>query len=130
LRTIEGRKALPLTPRAFETLIRLATAHAKIRVAEKVSVKDAKAAIGLLRFAIFGEPEAPGKKKKKKRGASQIPAESSEDEDESIPKKRSRRKKEAGPKQGEPEVEAEAEVEAVDEQPDGEVSQEHVQMIR
>jgi DNA replicative helicase MCM subunit Mcm2 (Cdc46/Mcm family) len=62
LRTIEGRKSLPLTPRAFETLIRLATAHAKIRLADVVAEEDARAAIRLLRFAIFGESEKPAQK--------------------------------------------------------------------
>jgi DNA replication licensing factor MCM3 len=63
LRTVEGRKALPLTPRAFETLIRLATAHAKIRMAQEVGEEDARVAIGLLRYAIFGEAAAPERRR-------------------------------------------------------------------
>ncbi|KAK8881299.1 hypothetical protein M9Y10_004034 [Tritrichomonas musculus] len=57
LRSVSNRKTQPITPRAFETLIRLATALAKLKLSKKVTVKDAEEAIALLRFAIYGESE-------------------------------------------------------------------------
>jgi DNA replication licensing factor MCM3 len=44
-----------LTARTLETLIRLATAHAKARLSPKVQVGDAKAAEEIMRFALFKE---------------------------------------------------------------------------
>jgi DNA replication licensing factor MCM3 len=87
LRTIEGRKSLPLTPRAFETLIRLATANAKLRLSDTVTEEDSQAAISLVRYAIFGEVEGPAKKARK----ATAPPESSEatsESEEYTPKRR------------------------------------------
>lgn len=49
------RKTSPLTARTLETLIRLATAHAKARLSTKVEEGDAEAAEEILRFALFKE---------------------------------------------------------------------------
>jgi DNA replication licensing factor MCM3 len=57
----------PLTARTLETLIRLATAHAKARLSAKVQEKDARAAEALLRFALFKEVAKRPKKNKKRR---------------------------------------------------------------
>lgn len=55
---MESTKTLPVTARCLETLIRLATAHAKCRL-DKVSVteEDAVVAVELLRFALFNQAE-------------------------------------------------------------------------
>lgn len=101
LRTIEGRKTQPVTARAFETLLRLATAHAKVRLANQVTVKDAKEAIKLLHYAIFGDVEKAKKKGRKKK------VDSDEEGDDYKPKKtRTSRRKKSQPSQ-EPQEEAE-----------------------
>ena len=54
----------PVTARALETLIRLATAHAKARLSNTVDAKDAEVAIQLVQFAYFKKVL----EKEKKRG--------------------------------------------------------------
>lgn len=49
------RRTSPMTARTLETLIRLATAHAKARLSNSVVLEDAKAAEAILRFALFKE---------------------------------------------------------------------------
>jgi DNA replication licensing factor MCM3 len=55
----------PLTARTLETLIRLATAHAKARLASKVEERDARQAEEIMRFALF--KEVPKRQRRKKR---------------------------------------------------------------
>ena len=65
---LEGnqRKTSPMTARTLETLIRLATAHAKARLSHKVEEKDAEAAESILRFALFKEVVEDDRKKRRK----------------------------------------------------------------
>ncbi|RID60475.1 hypothetical protein BRARA_F03629 [Brassica rapa] len=44
---------LPITARTLETIIRLATAHAKLKLSRKVTKTDAEAALKLMNFAIY-----------------------------------------------------------------------------
>ena len=77
------KKTSPLTPRTLETLIRLATAHAKSRLSTKVEERDAEAAEEILRFALFKEVlkiSRSNKRRKTARG-SRSPA-SDEDSDD------------------------------------------------
>ncbi|KAK9476150.1 MCM2/3/5 family-domain-containing protein [Lipomyces japonicus] len=60
------RKTSPITARTLETLIRLATAHAKSRLSNAVERKDAVAAVEILRFALFKEVTKTVRRKKQK----------------------------------------------------------------
>ncbi|KAL1748438.1 MCM2/3/5 family-domain-containing protein [Schizophyllum fasciatum] len=64
---LEGnrKKTSPLTARTLETLIRLATAHAKARLSTKVEEADAQQAETIMRFALF--KEVPKRERRKKR---------------------------------------------------------------
>lgn len=61
------KKTSPLTPRTLETLIRLATAHAKARLSTKVEERDAEAAEEILRFALFKEVLKHSKSNKRRK---------------------------------------------------------------
>lgn len=60
------RKTSPLTARTLETLIRLATAHAKARLSSRVDAIDAEQAEKILRFALFKEVVEEGRRKRRK----------------------------------------------------------------
>ncbi|KAH9897259.1 MCM-domain-containing protein [Xylariomycetidae sp. FL2044] len=61
------RRTSPLTVRSLETLIRLATAHAKSRLSNRVEERDALAAEAILRFALFKEVIEDESRKKRRR---------------------------------------------------------------
>lgn len=65
---LEGnqRKTSPMTARTLETLIRLATAHAKARLCHRVEERDAEAAEAILRYALFKEVIEDERKKRRK----------------------------------------------------------------
>ncbi|KAF2101499.1 DNA replication licensing factor MCM3 [Rhizodiscina lignyota] len=65
---LEGnqRRTSPMTARTLETLIRLATAHAKARLSNRVETKDAEVAEGILRFALFKEVVEDERRKRRK----------------------------------------------------------------
>ena len=65
---LEGnqRRTSPMTARTLETLIRLATAHAKARLSQRVEEKDAEVAEGILRFALFKEVVEKERRKRRK----------------------------------------------------------------
>jgi len=76
----------PVTPRALETLIRLATAHAKARLSRTVEAEDAGAAIEMVSYAYFKKVM---ERKKKKKG-DESDDETEDDEEVSEPRKRKR----------------------------------------
>lgn len=61
------RRTSPLTVRTLETIIRLATAHAKSRLSSRVEERDAAAAEGILRFALFKEVVEDESRKKRRK---------------------------------------------------------------
>lgn len=65
---LEGnqRRTSPMTARTLETLIRLATAHAKARLSNRVETKDAEVAEGILRFALFKEVVEDERRKRRR----------------------------------------------------------------
>jgi DNA replication licensing factor MCM3 len=71
----------PLTARTLETLIRLATAHAKARLSPKVQVVDAKAAEEIMRFALFKEVLKRQRRKKRKLNSGAAAGANSKDGD-------------------------------------------------
>jgi DNA replication licensing factor MCM3 len=55
MRAKSGTRNLPVTARTLETIIRVATAHAKARIADSVEVRDVDVATELINFCLFHE---------------------------------------------------------------------------
>lgn len=53
----EKTRVMPVTVRTLESLIRLATAHAKCRLSEKVEEKDCQVAESLMKYTLFPHDE-------------------------------------------------------------------------
>jgi DNA replication licensing factor MCM3 len=71
-----------LTARTLETLIRLATAHAKARLSPKVEERDASAAEDILRYALFKDVVKRQRRKKRKLNHGGASTPHGEDDDE------------------------------------------------
>uniref|UniRef100_A0A060TCY3 DNA replication licensing factor MCM3 n=1 Tax=Blastobotrys adeninivorans TaxID=409370 RepID=A0A060TCY3_BLAAD len=73
-----AQRTSPITARTLETLIRLATAHAKARLSREVTEEDARVAEELLRFALFKEVYNETVRQKRRKTTSNL----TDDEDE------------------------------------------------
>lgn len=51
----QEKVSCPVTVRTLETLIRLATAHSKMRLSKNVCTDDIDVAVNLINLSIFGE---------------------------------------------------------------------------
>nr|CAA72333.1 B24 protein [Triturus carnifex] len=59
----ERARTMPVTARALETMIRLSTAHAKLRMSKTIDIQDAEVALELVQFAYFKKVLEKEKKK-------------------------------------------------------------------
>lgn len=87
----KNSRTTPITARTLETLIRLATAHAKLKLSATVTVKDVRVAEELLRFSLFKEVKKKDSGKtdksprKKRRTKDETGLSSDEEDDEEVP---------------------------------------------
>jgi DNA replication licensing factor MCM3 len=58
MRARQDERTIPVTARSLETVIRLATAHAKARLSETVLTDDCQAAMDILSFALYHEEQS------------------------------------------------------------------------
>ncbi|KAL4156557.1 hypothetical protein PRNP1_005587 [Phytophthora ramorum] len=59
LRSQQNARTLPVTARSLETLIRLASAHAKARLSKSIDAVDAEKAMALMSFALYHDASEP-----------------------------------------------------------------------
>lgn len=105
----------PVTCRTLETMIRLATAHAKARMARKVTLEDAQAALELIHYAYFKKVLEKTKKSKRRRNSQQ--SDESEDEETSKKTKKSRRARSQSGTNGDDPYEYQSDEEVISQRP-------------
>merc|ERR1712013_380428 len=101
LREEERSQTLPITARCLETIIRLSTAHAKLRLSKTVQLNDVDAAMEILTFALTNDAEAQSMNKRSGDKDEGMDVDSGEDgeeaEEESSNKNKKKRKKRKQP---------------------------------
>jgi len=93
LRDVEANGTLPITARCFETMVRLSSAHAKLRLSKKVQREDVEAVMKILLFALKSS-DTSQKDDEDETDMMQEAAEEEEEEVEAEPTRRSQRVRE------------------------------------
>ncbi|KAJ3099897.1 MCM DNA helicase complex subunit [Phlyctochytrium planicorne] len=82
----EKFRTMPVTPRTLETLIRLSSAHAKLRLSNRVEIEDTDAALSILEFALYQKVAKKSRNKKartdKGPGESNLESDDEDDDDD------------------------------------------------